>query len=70
MSIFYSIIKYITFTVKIIIIKRNVVQAINFRLMKLYAGPVGLVATNEKAWTGVMASQTPQASVGTTGWDR
>jgi hypothetical protein len=50
-------------------LQRNVAQAINFRLMTLYAGPVGHAATDETVWTGVMASQA-QTSVGTTGWDR
>ena len=47
-------------------------QAINFRLITLYAdpvGPVATVATDETAWTGVMASQS-QTSVGTIAWDR
>ena len=42
---------------------------LNFRLMTLFAGPVGHAATDETAWTGVMASQ-GQTSVGATGWDR
>jgi len=50
-------------------LQRNVAQAINFRLMTLYAGPVGPAATDETVWTGVMAPQA-QTSVGTTGWDR
>ena len=50
-------------------LQRNVAQAINFRLMTLYAGPVGHAATDETVWTGVMASQV-QTSVGATGWDR
>ena len=52
-----------------LILQRNKAQAINFRLMRLYAGPVGPAATDETVWTGVMASQA-QTSVGTTGWDR
>ena len=50
-------------------LQRNVAQAINFRLMTLYAGPVGPVETDETAWTGVMVSQ-PQTAVGNAGWDR
>ena len=38
-------------------LQRNVAQAINFRLMTLYARPVGPAATDETVWTGVMASQ-------------
>ena len=49
--------------------QRNVAQAINFRLMTLYAGLVGPIATDKTAWKGVMASLS-QTSVGTIGWDR
>ena len=50
-------------------LQRNVTEANNFRLMTLYADPVSPDATDETAWTGVVASQS-QTSVRNTGWDR
>ena len=50
-------------------LQRSVAQAINIRMVSLYAGPAGPTAADESSWPGVVAGQT-QAWTGNSAWER